>query len=134
MAYSIVSIFNIMIDPIIGLPYMIGNLIEFIVSMRRIQKFLLVDEMNPTIVDKSQGDEALDSEPVSFEIGGHSNFYWGVGKSKEEEDKKKAEEEKKEEEHKDILDKRKETKDKKKKKATEEEKDDQIVDKVQSPS
>ena len=51
--YSVVTIFNIMIDPIIGLPWMVGCMIEFIVSMKRIQKFLLTDEINPTIIQYS---------------------------------------------------------------------------------
>lgn len=34
--FAIVTVFNIMIDPIIGLPWMIGCMVEFIVSMKRI--------------------------------------------------------------------------------------------------
>lgn len=33
MAYSIITIFNIMIDPIVGLPYMLGCMIQFFISM-----------------------------------------------------------------------------------------------------
>lgn len=38
--------------PIRWIPQFIGILLQFTVSMRRIQKFLVCDEINPAIVDK----------------------------------------------------------------------------------
>ena len=89
-----------MIDPIIGLPWMVGCMVEFIVSMKRIQKFLLADEINPSLIHKQHNSNLTDLNQPAFSIDHASNFYWGTQKAKADEDKDKDEKTKdKKEEH-----------------------------------
>jgi hypothetical protein len=45
-AYTVLSIFNIIKDPLRWFPNMVGQMIEFNVSMKRIQNFLMCDEID----------------------------------------------------------------------------------------
>ena len=77
-------------DPIRMLPLFIGFAVEFAISMRRIQEFLLLDEINESIVDRSNIREGGPKPDISFEIRPGSNFYWGLKKEKEDETDKKG--------------------------------------------
>ena len=50
IAFTVIAILNLIKDPLRALPLFVGQLIEFRVSMRRIQDYLLVDEINQTTV------------------------------------------------------------------------------------
>ena len=58
----------------------IGQFIEFTVSMRRIQKFLECQEVNPTIITTDQSNVVSDNwnQETALEINGNANFHWGV--------------------------------------------------------
>lgn len=53
IGYVVLNIFNMISEPIRSLPLFIGWSIEFAISMRRIQEFLLLTEINESIVNKS---------------------------------------------------------------------------------
>ena len=63
-------------DPIKDLPLFIGQIIEFNTSMRRIQEFLLLEEVNQTLIDDTGSKSSSNSEPA-FEIEEKSYFFWG---------------------------------------------------------
>lgn len=102
VGYVVLNVFNMIRDPIRMLPLFIGFAVEFAISMRRIQEFLLLDEINESIVDYSVAEAGGPKPDLSFQIMPGSNFYWGLKKEKDEEDDKK-----KKKEHKDVLEKRK---------------------------
>ena len=43
--------FDFLQEPMRDLPYMIGELVELLVSMKRIQDFMLCDTINPTLIN-----------------------------------------------------------------------------------
>ena len=49
--FVIVNLINTFIFSLSVVGLYLGELIEFMVSMRRIQKFLLADEINQTVID-----------------------------------------------------------------------------------
>ena len=53
IGYVVLNIFNMISDPLRALPLFIGWAIEFAISMRRIQEFLLLGEINNSVVNKS---------------------------------------------------------------------------------
>lgn len=113
VGYVVLNIFNMIRDPIRMLPLFIGFAVEFAISMRRIQEFLLLDEINETIVDRSTiatREQTRGPKPdISFEIRPGSNFYWGIKETaeKNENGKKKGG---KKDKHKDMIDDRKKAK------------------------
>lgn len=107
IGYTVLVVFNLIKDPIRELPMSIGFAIEFLVSMKRIQKFLLLEEINETVVSRKEGTEG-----PAVEVKEQSNFLWGIRKNDDEKDKEE------EKEHKEVLKKRKQVK-KSKKNATE---------------
>ena len=50
VAYTLMTIFNIINGPIRMLPMFLGQLIEFTVAMKRIQQFLLCQEINQSLI------------------------------------------------------------------------------------
>ena len=73
----------------------LGFMIEFAVSMRRIQAFLLCGEINESIVDKSgagNADNGFGGQEtnVSFQIKQGSNFFWGMKKDQKKDAAKGA--------------------------------------------
>ena len=61
-----------------------GTYVEFLVSMKRIQDFLLAEDINQSIIKKAveQKSEQEDSkiEKFSFEFKNNSHFYWSLAK------------------------------------------------------
>jgi hypothetical protein len=47
------------------------------VAMRRIQKFLLCDEINPSIVCQQKGTPEFTQE-VAIQIKNDSSYHWGI--------------------------------------------------------
>jgi ABC-type multidrug transport system fused ATPase/permease subunit len=79
-AFAVITLLNMIKDPLRTLPNFIGTYLEFLVSMSRIQAFLLVDEVNTTIIRRVDREET----PNSIEIRNWSNFHWGFDTKKED--------------------------------------------------
>lgn len=62
VAFTVITLLNMIKDPLRALPLFIGKFLEFLVSMKRIQSFLLVDEVNTTLIRK------VDREETPFSI------------------------------------------------------------------
>ena len=75
------------------MPSFIGQAIEFLVSMKRIQKFLLLEEINETVVNRKEDSKSA----LSVEVKNNSNFLWGIKKNDNEKQMQK------DKDHKDIL-------------------------------
>ena len=71
----------------------ISYTIEFAISMRRIQQFLLLQEINETVVSSQPNIQSS----VSVSISEPSNFFWYLKTSDDKKDK--------EEEHKKVMEK-----------------------------
>ena len=50
IAFTVISVLNIISNPMRTLPMFLGSLIDLTVSLNRIQDFLIIDEINPTQV------------------------------------------------------------------------------------
>lgn len=93
--FACLQVLNSLNMPIRWIPQFIGTFLQFTVSMRRIQKFLVVEEINPNIVEfnsKEAHEQGLD---VLIE---KANFSWGGlkdEKADKDKDKKKAKDKKK---------------------------------------
>lgn len=72
-AFVILTVLSLIQQPIRAMPMFIGQMIEFSVSMKRIQKFLLCDEIVPSII-KQQEDSTSET---ALAIKNSSNFHWG---------------------------------------------------------
>ena len=77
MAYTVMTCLNLLREPMRYFPYFIGQFIELLVSMQRLQDFMLCDEINPGVVNKLERDPNLDT---AIQIK-HGNFFWGLEKS-----------------------------------------------------
>jgi len=93
-AFACMQVIFAIDEPLRWIPQFIGVLIDFLVSMRRIQKFLKCDEINPQLVHV--GSEQLTDLNLDILVT-NANFSWGGKKQKSEEDKKKEEEDKEKE-------------------------------------
>ena len=58
IAFTVLTILNLIKEPLRSLPRFVGNCIEFQVSMARIQEFILVDEVNTTVLRKVPQEES----------------------------------------------------------------------------
>jgi len=67
--------------PISSLPNFVGAALNFLVSMKRIQDFLMCDEVDHNLIENGQGSNAVEIS--------NSSFHWGFEKKDEEDDKKK---------------------------------------------
>ena len=56
-AFLILNIFRILQGPISSLPSFVGAALNFLVSMKRIQDFLLCDEVDHEIIDYTNSDD-----------------------------------------------------------------------------
>jgi hypothetical protein len=48
IAFTVISVLNIISNPMRTFPMFLGSLIDLTVSLNRIQDFLIIDEINPT--------------------------------------------------------------------------------------
>lgn len=76
VAFTVITLLNMIKDPLRMLPLFVGSFLELLVSMKRIQAFLLVDEVNTTLIRHVDREET----PNAIEIRPLSNFHWGVKK------------------------------------------------------
>jgi ATP-binding cassette subfamily C (CFTR/MRP) protein 1 len=81
-AFLILNIFRILKGPMDSLPSFVGAALNFLVSMKRIQDFLLCDEVDHNLIENGDGDQAV-------EIKEGSSFHWGFEKKEVEEVTKK---------------------------------------------
>ena len=51
IAFTVITILNLIKEPLRSLPQFIGQVLEFQVSMTRIQEFIQVDEINTSIIN-----------------------------------------------------------------------------------
>lgn len=92
VAVASLILFNKMRSPMIELPWFLKSFLEMMVSNRRIQKYLLCDEVQPSIFKRVP--EPTDDGTVLAVSG---NFSWGFKeKGKKKDDDKKKKDEKKE--------------------------------------
>mmetsp|Transcript_17853 Transcript_17853/g.30300 ORF Transcript_17853/g.30300 Transcript_17853/m.30300 type:complete len:578 (+) Transcript_17853:575-2308(+) len=73
-AYQVITVFNLINGPIRMLPMFIGQFIEFTVAMRRIQKFILCDEINDDLVHKHAREDA----EYAVEMRDAVSYHWGI--------------------------------------------------------
>jgi ATP-binding cassette, subfamily C (CFTR/MRP), member 1 len=81
-AVTILVLFNMMKGPLISLPMFFSDLIDLLVSMKRIQRFVQTDEVQKNIVQV----QATSEDGNALQIKG--NFSWGmrIKKDNDEED------------------------------------------------
>ena len=77
----ILNIFRILQGPISSLPSFVGAALNFLVSMKRIQDFLLCDEVDHELIERGQSSDAV-------VITEGSSFHWGFKKVDKEDNKK----------------------------------------------
>ena len=86
IAYMVITILGLIKDPLRSLPLFMGQLIEFKVSMRRIQDYLLVEEVNQSIVNMEL--TKLTDDAIFIRDG--SAFHYGTSKPSEKKQKAMA--------------------------------------------
>ena len=91
-AFAALQVLVLLREPTRWLPFFIGMMMEFSVSMKRIQNFLQSEEINPKLVTK----ESNIHNKISVKIS-KSSFSWGGDKIDGEITKKSKEKEKKKE-------------------------------------
>lgn len=84
-AFAALHVLNMLREPTRWLPFFLGMMMEFTVSMKRIQKFLNAEEIHPGLIQEKPMIGALTAISVN-----DSNFSWGGEKiNKDDEDDKK---------------------------------------------
>lgn len=73
VAFTVMTILNLLQDPLRTLPMFLGQAIEFLVSMRRIQDFLKLNEINNTLIKEVERETTQESVEIWS-----GNFHWGV--------------------------------------------------------
>lgn len=91
-AFAARHVFYSIEEPIRWVPQFVGSFAEFLVSMRRIEKFLLCDEINSNIVEMN--NEYCKEKEIDILIE-NANFTWAGSKVKENDPKDDEEESKK---------------------------------------
>lgn len=56
-AFTVLTVLNLIKEPLRTLPLFVGQSIEFMISMQRISDFILVEEINTTIIQKLDREE-----------------------------------------------------------------------------
>ena len=85
VAFTVMTILNLIKDPLRQLPMFIGQFLEFQVSMERIQAFIEVDEVNPSMIKNVTNESTQDS----INISPGSNFHWSCLTQREKEQETK---------------------------------------------
>lgn len=81
VAAASMVIFGLMQGPLIQVPFFFSEIINLVVSMRRIEGFLDLDEVQNGIIDKNPESEQA-TTGIAFSIKG--NFSWGFSTKKKE--------------------------------------------------
>ena len=70
-AFALIGLFQVLQGPLLMLPMIINSLIEAMISMNRVQKFLLTEEIMTGCIDYDQ----VQDNPVVISVS-NGNFYW----------------------------------------------------------
>ena len=81
VAVAALVIFNLMQGPLIQVPFFFSEVINLIVSMKRIEGFLDLDQVQECIVERTSAAKQIATGELSFSIKG--NFSWGFSTSKD---------------------------------------------------
>lgn len=84
--FTSLTIFNTIQEPIRNLPWMISTLLETLVSLRRIQKYLYQDDIDPTKLTLND-QETIDNK-VSVKVS-NGDFSWGIDFKEKDKEKEK---------------------------------------------
>ena len=76
IAYTAVTCLNMLKEPMRYFPYFIGQFIELVVSMKRIQDFMVCETRNTTIIHHLDPEEGNENAIVIR----NGNFHWGISK------------------------------------------------------
>jgi len=85
--FTAISIFSTIQEPIRNLPWMVSNLIETLISLKRIQKYLSQDDIDPHKLKNNEPETMTRNVSVKISNG---NFTWGVDFKEKEKEKKKV--------------------------------------------
>ena len=88
IAYSVMTVFNIIKQPLRLLPMFIGMAVEILVSISRIQKFLECDEIEPRIKKLTAGESTDNAVTIN-----DAYFSWGFKEKETKIDPKEAKKE-----------------------------------------
>ena len=77
VAVSALVIFNLMQDPLVQVPFFLSEIVNLIVSMRRIEGFLDLEEVQSGIIERN---DSGDGGEVALSLKG--NFSWGFSSKK----------------------------------------------------
>ena len=96
LAVASLVLFNLMKSPLISVPLFFGDFIDLMVSMKRIDKFISLHEVQRGIIEHVDSDPSwlVDNQSkshVSLQIKG--DFSWGFSSTKKARKKKKSQEE-----------------------------------------
>lgn len=86
-AFAALQVLNMLRDPTRWLPFFIGMMMEFTVSMKRIQKFLQAEEINQLLIEYDRTVDAEHALSIS-----NANFSWGGDKIQDTKDDQKVKE------------------------------------------
>ena len=79
-AFAAMQVFKLLEVPLKWIPLIINSIIEFTVSMKRINLFLICKEMNPNILSIKKF-EAFNEKDIMIE---NANFTWGGHKNEKQ--------------------------------------------------
>lgn len=74
MTYTVMTCLNILREPMRYFPYFIGQFVELLVSMKRLQEYMLCEQVNKGIVRRLDREEGVETA-ISIRKG---YFFWGV--------------------------------------------------------
>ena len=86
VAVAALVLFGLMRGPLISAPMFFGDLIQLMVSMKRIDKFLNSDEVQTNIKDQQDQDALMGPSETCLSV--HGSFSWGFTSNKKKDDKK----------------------------------------------
>ena len=100
-AYAGIQVFKFLEFPLRWIPEFISALLEWVVSMKRIHKFMECSEINPELVNSGLSDITNTDTDVKVD---NANFTWGgVKQELEKKDTKKEEQKETEKEKEDLM-------------------------------
>lgn len=85
-AFLMMSIITLIKEPVRWLPFFLGALVEFLVSMKRIEQFLMADEIDPFTVKTLEGiakNQSMDAVSIN-----DASFMWSKDDDQKKGDKK----------------------------------------------
>lgn len=87
--FLLITLFSILGQPVRQLPWFVGQMVEFLISMQRIQRFLLCPEINERVIDSSSVGANNNIDNAACTLRQNAIFHWGLKDEKEFELKEK---------------------------------------------